>query len=574
MLLWRHLLSLSIVLCWLSVLSSAQAAHAKEENETDSSDLDSATAEDGIDEVDLEVVDTHPVAKQTSEASKSQLTLDSPLVQSFSSTLEAHTATLPQRAAFSEELPPIVFSDDDSELATEDVSYAASVPSVDALLLAPVLSESVLSESDLKTDALINSELQATDFQGTNPQAVALEPQVQGSQIIEVESVESSSVELPSSLMVLPVGMDVGDRNVIPSALVKGTETGDNVSQWLLPFESVKQALELTVDVLEDGEWELRSPGLAVRLSPEALTTDADIGLAISVEQVNRLLGVPTQFEQLNYAIRFDPPWLDIRQSTRAVAERPILTEGLSTFQPSSFSVSGVSQQISVDGQAGEATQTQGSFSSLGTAFGGSWYVQAEQPTLGATSSWHISEFQYLRQTNDADVVVGSQPTFWNARSQSGDYWGASYVQRWGFDPPEVRGTGGFSPRQRLQAAAVGRTITGEAEPGTLVQLTQGFRDVVVDEVLVDSSGIYRFENVVSGRQAGGYQVLLYPNGQLTAIPEVQSASFSTLPGQLPVGASALLVSSGVNRQADSLSVVAFLGALTVLGVALLTVGG
>ena len=126
---------------------------------------------------------------------------------------------------------------------------------------------------------------------------------------------------------------------------------------------------------------------------------------------------------------------------------------------------------------------------------------------------------------------------------------GFTSIQRQGFVPPQPFGGGSSDPRQRLQADAIGRTIAGKAEPGTLVRLVQGFSDRIIAEILVDSSGIYRFENIKS--EINFWQiiiaVLLYPQGRLTAQPEIQQANFSTVPGQLPAGASALIVSSGLS---------------------------
>jgi hypothetical protein len=130
-------------------------------------------------------------------------------------------------------------------------------------------------------------------------------------------------------------------------------------------------------------------------------------------------------------------------------------------------------------------------------------------------------------------------------------------VQRFGYTPPETVG-GGFSPSQRMRSNQIGRTISGEATPGTLVQLTQGFGDNVIAEILVDYSGIYRFEDVPTAGSGIGniggsnYQVRLYPNGQLTATPEIRDAIFASLPGQLNKGTSALIVSSGLNRENTS----------------------
>ncbi|MEM7063608.1 MAG: carboxypeptidase-like regulatory domain-containing protein [Cyanobacteria bacterium P01_B01_bin.77] len=393
------------------------------------------------------------------------------------------------------------------------------------------------------------------------------EPDEETSPRIDLLPSSSSIAPVTQEFTLFPIGLNVGSRNVLPSTLVKGMETTGQVvafDQWLIPFDDVTQALAITVTQLDDKTWELRSPGLVTRIDPATLQTDVDLGLVLSIGEIETLLGVPAQFEQLNYTVRFDPPWAGQGRRNRQTSEQPIVTEGLSVIEPSQFSLTGIAQQATISGQSeggtGNQIESHGSLSTLGTAFGGSWYLKADQTSLSEIDSWRLRELQYLHQTPAADAVLGSQPTFWRSRRRGNDYWGATYVQRWGFDPPETTsGSGGFSPRQRLQAAAVGRTVTGEAEPGTLVQLTQGLRNEVIDEVLVDSSGLYRFDNVPTGSRSGSnYQVLLYPNGQLTASPEIRSANFSTLPGQLPIGASALIVSGGFNRDSGN----SFLGRL------------
>ena len=101
--------------------------------------------------------------------------------------------------------------------------------------------------------------------------------------------------------------------------------------------------------------------------------------------------------------------------------------------------------------------------------FGGSWYIRTNQPTLSDRKTWNINEAQYLRQTLTSDYVLGSHPTFW--RNQGGQFLGVTTVQRFGYTPLETVGSG-FSPSQRMQSNQIGRTISGEAAPGTLVQLT------------------------------------------------------------------------------------------------------
>ncbi|RKZ40240.1 MAG: hypothetical protein DRQ49_09035 [Gammaproteobacteria bacterium] len=93
-----------------------------------------------------------------------------------------------------------------------------------------------------------------------------------------------------------------------------------------------------------------------------------------------------------------------------------------------------------------------------------------------------------------ADYALGSQPTFWQ---NCDNYWGATLVKRSGFSSLQAS-PGGFDQALRRKSWQVARTITGEAEPGTLVRLVEGFGDQAIAETLVDSSGVYRFEDIDS----------------------------------------------------------------------------
>lgn len=104
-----------------------------------------------------------------------------------------------------------------------------------------------------------------------------------------------------------------------------------------------------------------------------------------------------------------------------------------------------------------------------------------------------------------------------------------------------------FSPQQRLQANDLPRTITGEAPPGTLVQLIQGFGARVVAQTLVNESGIYVFENIPIRQQS--YQVKLYADGLLSNEPIIENINFSDIPELLPKGASVLTLTAGARRE-------------------------
>lgn len=355
----------------------------------------------------------------------------------------------------------------------------------------------------------------------------------------------------PTSLSLLSVGIQVGKRPVIDSVRVRGAENGETAigfDDWLVPFDEVVSALRITVNPLGDGQLELRSPDLLVRIDPKNLKIDSELGLVLRIKDIKQLFGVEAEFDIVRYAIVFIPPSGNrpasrLRQPTTKAA----FLEGLPIASPSAVSLSAVSQTTTFSSTPGSGTNLGSTLTALGTLAGGSWYVRTNQADLLNSRSWQLNEAQYFRQTDFSDIVVGSQPTFW--QSQSGQqYWGITTVQRSGFTPSRFY-SGGFLPQQRLSSSEIGRTVTGEAAPGTLVQLVQGVGDEVIAETIVDSSGIYRFENVpIALGGISNYRVKLYPNGRLTATPEIREANFATLPGQLSQGTSAWIASVGLNR--------------------------
>ena len=377
---------------------------------------------------------------------------------------------------------------------------------------------------------------------------------------------ESSSSE-DSALGVMLVGLAVDQITTVEATLIKGREDGTGAvafERWLIPFDDAMAALGATVTSQEDGFLTIRTPGLATAIDPQVLDFDEDIGQAISIAAIEQYLGTPAVFDRGQYAIKFSPP--PTRLSIRSGFDRPFqsgdfsqpaVTEGLPNIAPADFSVSAITQSTRTTTGFGNQlfNRPLGQLSAVGSAFGGSWYARLTQPSLTDFSSWQVSELQYLQQRDRQDYVVGSQPTFWRSRSSGQNYWGATTIQRWGFTSPQLNTTNGFSPRSRLQSSQVERTLSGEAEPGTFVQLTQGLNGPVIDETIVNSSGSYRFEGIPASNQLSrryssqGYLVQLYPNGQLSSQPEVRSAVFTTLPGQLPKGASALIASAGTGRE-------------------------
>jgi hypothetical protein len=383
--------------------------------------------------------------------------------------------------------------------------------------------------------------------------------QVQANTILDNSAISATETTAQLSqqlqnLTTFPVGIMVGDRNVISGVLVRGEEDdsqGINLDNWLLLYDTIIQVLRLNVTTLADGQLELRSPGIVTRINPQNLLNDPELGLVFSIADLRNLFGVNATFNLTEYAIVLEVPWLNLRTRTIGATEPPVIFDGLTEIQPERFNIAAAEQRIFASGSANTSTKFSGDFLAVGTIFDGSWFVRTNQPQLGSLEQWKISEAQFLRQTNQADLFLGSQPTFWQS-STTPDYWGFSYIQRHGFTPPQNFAPGTSDPRQRLQSSQIGRTITGRAEPGSLVQLVQGLGNRVLGEVFVDSSGIYRFEDVKTDSRFLNYnfRVFIYPEGRLTATPEIRDAAFSTVPGQIPAGASAWVVSGGVRREA------------------------
>lgn len=376
-----------------------------------------------------------------------------------------------------------------------------------------------------------------------------------GEQLVGQINSEKSPLEVPARFTVFPVGVIVDGRTVIFGVLVRGLEDGTKAvdfANWLVPFDAVVEALKLKVKPEENGQLELRSSSIVTRIDPKELLNDPKLGLVFSIKQIQTLLGVSTEFDINEYAIVLNPAKPELIPGQIGNKEVPVQLEGLPIIKAPNTTVAAIEQRINTTNSRFNSLNFQGELEAVGTVFNGSGYLRINQPDIQNLRTWNLAVAQYLQQQPFADYVVGSQQTFWRSQ-RTGDYWGLTTIQRRGFTSPEQFAGGGFSPKQRLQSNAVGRTIVGEAEPGTLVQLTQGFGGKVIDELLVDSSGIYRFEDVTVGDKTfgGNYRILLYPKGQLTATPQIRETTFSSVPGQIPAGASATIVSAGLGRQIE-----------------------
>ena len=94
---------------------------------------------------------------------------------------------------------------------------------------------------------------------------------------------------------------------------------------------------------------------------------------------------------------------------------------GLDTINPDWLNLAAVIQQTRVTGQ-GNKMNFSGDFIAVGNLERGSWYVDVNQTVLEKPDSWRFRELQYYRKTDELDVVIGSQPTFWQNQS-GGDFW-------------------------------------------------------------------------------------------------------------------------------------------------------
>ncbi|MEB3311672.1 MAG: carboxypeptidase-like regulatory domain-containing protein [Snowella sp.] len=375
----------------------------------------------------------------------------------------------------------------------------------------------------------------------------------------------------PNRFEILSIGLNTFKVNQIAASRVRGLEENGQAvdfKKWLIPFDDVVKLLDIQVKILNDGQLELRSPGFVVRINPQELTQDPELGLTIGVETIENRLGVPLSFDGAAYAIIFSPSWLGIKSNAMgSPSTLPVNLDGLPWINAPDLSLSAIGMNYQSSGSSNlpngsiDNVVNRSQVLGVGTAFGGSWFINVDQNNLEDWTTWSLKEAQYLRQTPQADYAIGSQAPFWSLQ-QGRDYWGMTTIQRFGFSPPvtdnlNMDQNGGFLPLQRLQSNQLSRTITGEAKPGTLVQLRSAKSKQAIAEVLVDESGTYRFEtqNLISNPQSFGslgqtvdYQLYLYPEGKRSEPPEIRETRLLLLPLQLPTGASALITSAGVGR--------------------------
>ncbi len=334
---------------------------------------------------------------------------------------------------------------------------------------------------------------------------------------------------------------------------VRGETQGNlaiKLEEWLLPFDATLKLLEIQPRELPSTEIELNSPYLLVKINPLQLKSHPQLGRVITIGELQKLPGLKVEFDDKATVLKFSYT-LPKELPKPLTVPPPVSSAGLPTINPPTADLSAIQQRINLSGSANNELNAQGEFQAVGTILGSSWYLRVDQPKLSNLLTWGLTDTVVINQNPRADWISGSQTPFWRRQGNpTGSYWGVTTIQRQDFAPPTSLYGGDFVPNERLQSNRLDRTVVGQAQPGTVVRLVKGFSTEVVGQVLVDSSGIFRFERVQvsNGDEFGSnYKLLLYPRGQLTADPQVQEVTFTTVPGQLPAGASAVIASAGVN---------------------------
>jgi hypothetical protein len=373
--------------------------------------------------------------------------------------------------------------------------------------------------------------------------------------VIGLQQVQPTVTGNSSESQLLLLGLIINGKVVVESIRVRGREDGEkavNFDGWLVPLEDLKKPLKLEISRLPGGEIEVSAPTIKGKYRLTNTITDNQLGTVISIADLRAIVGVPVTFDVYKYGLVIDFPEEAIRRRPQVIEPVPV-TEGLPVISPPAISLHAIEQRVNTNGGEGRDTNTNGELRAVGNILDTSWSVRLEQPTLDHTQTWNIAEASIIRQQPRSDIIAGSQIPFWRRRGGGESYWGLTYIERQGFVPPTQDFGSDFLVTDRLQSRRVGRSISGQAAPGSIVRLVRGGSQDALDEVLVNSSGIFRFDNVVvssSGQDTFGqdYQLLIYPKGELLNNPEIRLPQFTTTPGQLPQGASAWVASGGANR--------------------------
>lgn len=345
--------------------------------------------------------------------------------------------------------------------------------------------------------------------------------------------------------------------NLNVNALVRGEEDGRdavNFRTWLIPYSTLIKVFSPKIEGIEKSLVQWNLPWIVTKVDQSKLIQDPDLGLSFSIQQIEEIFNVRAEFNINEYGIVFSKPRTTSNNQT--LAEKPLALEGLTAIHPSTSFFTALQHQTSfrdnsqIRSDSGLALT--GELQLLGTLFNGAWSLDLEHPIQNTNNQWQLSRARYSNINAFNDYFIGSQSVPWvQTNRTNNDYWGLTWINRRGFSPdPKQSSQRSLDLTARLQSNIQSRAIAGEAEPGTLVQLTYGRFQEVIDEILVDSSGIYRFEDLTFGRRSrGNYELRLYPNGRLTETPLIREPTFLFIPGQIPEGTTVTLLSAGFDRE-------------------------
>ncbi len=359
---------------------------------------------------------------------------------------------------------------------------------------------------------------------------------------------------------ILPVGITLNNREVVSAALVYGYENGIdpvNFDDWLLPFEVVKEVLSLNVipvvnDDSNNSIVDVVSKEDIVRIESAFVVTQFDLselikhpelGLTISMSQLKSLLGVNIFFDVQNYAVVFETPRITSKEKHFSLRDLPVVITGLPIIEPEVITFTNIEQKFETQTSEGNSL-FKGETKAVGSLLNGPWYARLKKNNFLDPLDWQLQELQYTYLAENFDVALGSQNAFW----QGDSFWGGGAVLRFGFTPNSLISANSLLSKRR-QSSTFERTVEGKAEPGTLVRLvtSQGSSIEIIAETLVDSTGLFRFEDVPS-RNSSRYELLLYLDGKLSQEPVKRDIYLINLPEQLPQDISSLTFALGAKH--------------------------
>jgi hypothetical protein len=379
-----------------------------------------------------------------------------------------------------------------------------------------------------------------TIFSGGILPSLAIEPSQ-----LPVADFSKTGQPVDDQFTAFPCGLNLGKRSLLSSMIVRGKEDGEkaiNFSEWSIPFNVLTQTLKIQTKTLANGSIELRSSAAVSVINPDQLNTYPELGLAIKIKDLQKYLGIKAEFDLNDYAIKLTLPEAFSSSPNSTIPENPLVFDGLEVKAPENFNLAAIEQRIGFN----NTNQSSQQIKATGTAFGSSWYLQLTGDAKNILDL-SLNDAQIVKYSDFDDYIVGGQSAFWN-RQNSGSYWGLTKIWRQGFTP-QLSATGTVSTSERTQANKVGRSVVGVAAAGTLVRLLPATSNQAIAEVLVDGTGVFRFDNVPVTNGDRYYRLWLFANGQLSTAPEVREVNFVTVPGQLPTGATATLASVGLRRE-------------------------